>query len=318
MALMNMYEEYVSKEKQRAYDPYEVERLPATLTKTATPSQKNSSNIKDVYNVEDSSKILVSHETISRVWTLAAELAKKTPKRLITLEMFEHIANRASCRIVSKTDAGLLTVKGDNEPDLSETLRRLDSFAQALHLRQVQAQAYNLVIPEEGIDIRFRLTPLEDPEASDYRSTTMIDQRLLGSQPPNLAVIIKATKNGDILTCSRFSNSRDLAGLNLTWHYTLIPSYGDQNVSLAVAGTRSTQAVDAPPPELARKSIAEWVAAIPSRGDDPSKPPDPTKESIENSPLAAHHDPTEKPKRRFGRNRKMPALENITEIRDTT
>ncbi len=46
--------------------------------------------------------------------------------------MFEHIANRASCRIVSKTDAGVLTVKGDNEPDLSETLRRLDSFAQVL------------------------------------------------------------------------------------------------------------------------------------------------------------------------------------------
>lgn len=187
------------------------------------------------------------------------------------------------------------------------------------HLRQGQAQTYNLVIPEEGIDIRFRLTPLEDHEASDYRSTTMIDQRLLGSQPPNLAVIMKATKNGDILTCSRFSNSRDLAGLNLTWHYSLIPSYGDQNVSLATAGSRprSTQALDAPP-ELARKSIAEWVAAIPSRGDDPSKPPDPTKESIENSPLAAHHDPTEKPKRRFGRNRKMPALENITEIKDTT
>lgn len=94
--------------------------------------QKNESDIKDGYNVEDSSNILVTHETISRVWSLAAELVKSTPKRLITFKMFEQIANRASCRIVSKTEAGVMTVKGDNDQDLSQTLERLDNFAQAL------------------------------------------------------------------------------------------------------------------------------------------------------------------------------------------
>ncbi|KAI4244374.1 MAG: hypothetical protein L6R42_010477, partial [Xanthoria sp. 1 TBL-2021] len=138
-ALFNLYNEYVNKEKQRAYDPYEVsklERPPATLTKKArleTPLQKNDSlDIIDVYNVEVSSNILVTHETISRVWSLAAELVKSTPKRLTTFKMFEQIANRASCRIVSKTEAGVLTVKGDNDQDLSQTLERLDNFAQAL------------------------------------------------------------------------------------------------------------------------------------------------------------------------------------------
>ncbi|KAL8757077.1 MAG: hypothetical protein Q9199_002478 [Rusavskia elegans] len=332
-ALFNLYNEYVNKEKQRAYDPYEVSKLqrpPATLTKMArleTPLQRNdSSDIKDVYNVEDSSNILVTHETISRVWSLSAELVKSTPKRLITFKMFEQIANRASCRIVSKTEAGVLTVKGDNGQDLSQTLERLDNFAQALYSRQVQPQTYNLVIPEEeGTDVRFRLTPLEDHEASDHRSTTMIDQRLLGSQPPNLAVILKTAKNGAILTCSR--NSRDSAG-STTWRYTLIPSYGDQDINLAAfsykhstgSQTRSTQAPGALP-ELAPKSIAEWVAAIPSRGDDPSKPPN---LSIENSPLAwvdgveTGDDDTEtsQPKRRFGRNRKKPGLDDITEIED--
>lgn len=186
----------------------------------------------------------------------------------------------------------------------------------------MQPQTYNLVIPEEkGTDVRFRLTPLEDHEASDHRSTTMIDQRLLGSQLPNLAVILVAAKNGAILTCSR--NSRDSARSTHT-SYTLIPSYGDQDIDLAhstaSSQTRSTQAPGALL-ELAPKSIAEWVAAIPSRGDDPSKPPNP---SIENSPLAwvdgvetANDDTkTSQPKRRFGRNRQKPGLDDITEIED--
>ena len=45
--------------------------------------------------------------------------------------MLGQIGDRASCRIVS-SEAGVVTVRGDNDHDLTETLDRLDDFARVL------------------------------------------------------------------------------------------------------------------------------------------------------------------------------------------
>ncbi|KAL8657890.1 MAG: hypothetical protein Q9226_001463 [Calogaya cf. arnoldii] len=322
-ALLNLYNEYINNEKeeqkQKTPEPYEVsklERPPATLTKKALASslsQNNDPDLKDLYRVEDSSKVLVTHETRTRVWFLAAE---NTPKRLTSLKLFEQLANRANCRIMSKTEAGVITVKGDNDQDLSETMRGFDNYAQALVLRQSLPQIHNLVIPEDGIDsvVRFRITPLTDYEASDQRSTTLVDQRLLYGTQPNLAVILKAARNGVTLTCSRFipDSSASTTLKDIAWRYTLIPSYGNQDINLAdsMQPTAGSHTQVYPPSQLASTSIDKWIATIPHGVDDPCKPVDRTEETTEED----NDTGIAPPKKRFGRNRKKPGLDDIAEL----
>ena len=181
--------------------------------------------------------------------------------------------------------------------------------------RQLQPQIFNFVIPEEGADVRFRLTPLEAHEASDQRSTTMIDQRLLllqGAQPI-LAVILKATKDGAILTYSRSAHDSATSPREITWCYASISSFGDQNSCTSFSRDGSNQAYQ-PTSHLAPRSIAEWVAAVPITGVDPTT----TQKTMENSPTVRVDDSdnvdSSQPKRRFGRNRKKPDLDDITEF----
>ena len=166
------------------------------------------------------------------------------------------------------------------------------------------------------------MTPLSDHEASDQRATTLVDQRLLYGTQPNLAVILKATKSGAILTQSRFIRDSAISSYeNMTWHYSLIPSYGDQGINLDALGSQ-TGAVH-PPPQLASTSIDEWIAAIPQTGNDPFKPVDSPKEKHEDlpptwvdGPKTITGDTSILPlKKRFGRNRKKPELDDIAELK---
>ncbi|KAL8981343.1 MAG: hypothetical protein Q9205_003840 [Flavoplaca limonia] len=134
-AASDLYVGYISSEKLRVPDPYEIsklERPTATLTKKA----RSEGLPKEIYNVEDSSKSLLAHEIKSRVWYLPVNL-KSIPKRLVTLKMLGQIGNHASCRIVS-SEVGVVTVRGDNDHDLTETLEILDDFARVLATRQLQ------------------------------------------------------------------------------------------------------------------------------------------------------------------------------------
>ncbi|KAL8673011.1 MAG: hypothetical protein Q9168_002572 [Polycauliona sp. 1 TL-2023] len=320
-AAFNLFGGYIESEKLNAPDPYEVtklERLPETVTKktklaTSDPKKQDPDFFVDPYQVQaiqDSSNVLMPHDTISKVWTFAA--VKTTPRRL--LRTIEYIARN------TMTEAGLINVKGDNEKDLSETLGKLDDFARVLVLRQGLPQVYNLVIPEQGAEVRFKLTPLEDHDANDHRSTTMIDQRLLGPgfQAPRLAVILKVTNTGAILTCSRFRNM--LPYQDTAWHYPSIPSYGNQQIDVEAliskyptAGSQTRSVLNhASQPQLA--SIAEWIAAI---GKDAPKSISPTKDISWDSSKSDNVDATTQPKR-FGKTRKMPELVDIDEMDDNS
>ncbi|KAL8894673.1 MAG: hypothetical protein Q9192_004131, partial [Flavoplaca navasiana] len=323
-AAFDLYTAYIGHEKLTVPDPYEIFKLKRpieTLTKTARAEALP--DPKKIYNVEDSSKNLLNHETKSRVWYLPVHL-KTIPKRLITLKILGQIGDRASCRVVS-SEAGMVTVRGDNDHDLTETLERLDDFARVLvslrkssetiqcsnqskSTRQFQPQIFNSVIPEEGTDVRFRLTPLEAHEASDQRSTTLIDQRSLQGNQPILAIILKATKSGSILTCSR-SAYDSTTPKEITWCYASIPLFGDQNTTVSRDG--SDQAYQSTS-NFAPRSIAEWVAAVPYTGVDPTNPFPSTQKTIENSPTVRVD--SSQPKKRFGRNRKKPDLDDITEF----
>ncbi|KAL9609074.1 MAG: hypothetical protein Q9204_009182, partial [Flavoplaca sp. TL-2023a] len=110
---------------------FKLKRATETLTKKArSEALLYRTDPKQIYNVEDSSKSLLNYETKTRVWHLPIH-SKSTPKRLITLKMLGQIGDGANCRIVS-SEAGMVTVKGDNDHDLTETLERLDDFARVL------------------------------------------------------------------------------------------------------------------------------------------------------------------------------------------
>ncbi|KAL8877478.1 MAG: hypothetical protein Q9198_004513, partial [Flavoplaca austrocitrina] len=326
-AAFDLYTAYISSEKLGVTEPYEIYKLKrATETLTKKARSEALPDPEKIYNVEDSSKSLLNHETKLRVWYLPVHL-KGTPKRLITLKMLCQIGDRASCRIVS-SEAGVVTVRGDNDHDLTETLERLDDFARVLvslrnlqksmpfsnlskAIRQLQPQIFNCVIPEEGTDIRFRLTPLVAHEARDQRSTTLIDQRLLQVNQPILAIILKATKSGSILTCSRSTYDSTISpAKEITWCYASIPSFGDHTNSSRDGSNQAYQSIS----HFAPRSIAEWVAAVPFTGVDPTT----TQKTIENSPTVrvdgSDNVDSSQPKRRFGRNRKKPDLDDITEF----
>ncbi|KAL8995781.1 MAG: hypothetical protein Q9169_004539 [Polycauliona sp. 2 TL-2023] len=311
-AALILFNKYINEEKLKVADPYEVtklERLPATITKKAklAASAQFDTDFKAQYQVPvqvDSSQVLVPHETVSRAWSLPANLIE-TPTRL--LMMFEQIAGTANCRIGS-TDKGMMTVKGDNDQDVSKTLKELDEFGRVL--------VYNLVVAEEGVNFRFRVISLDDHEASNYKSTTLIDQRLLasGSQKPKFAIILKVTTSGAILTHSRFNN---IPYVNATWRYPSIPSHGDQDIDLAALTSKyptagnQTCMLNQP-----LQSITEWIETI---GEDPLKPTIPAKTAVETlwnpwgSSKSDDVDDTIPPKR-FGRSRKKPGMEDLVEI----
>ncbi|KAL8768683.1 MAG: hypothetical protein Q9209_005101 [Squamulea sp. 1 TL-2023] len=323
--LFSRYHDFINEEKKSVQDPYEVSKLqrsPGTLTKIARfeLSAEKESDLKDVYSVKSSSTTLITHEIFSRVWVLEARLMQSTPKRLLGPTVFDNIATQANCRILFNVDTGTATVKADNDEDLCRAMERLESFAQALSLYQIQPQTYNVVNQEDERNIRFRLTSLAEHEARDQRATTIIDQRLLqGSQQP-LAVILMTSNTGDRLTCSRSIHSCSPATLqyDVSWPYGLINPYGSQT------GPSHDTTVHSPGPDLAPKSIAEWVATIQYDTEDPSKPLE-IKEPIETLPTrwvdaleadGTDNNETSLPKKRFGRSRKKPGLDDITEIED--
>ncbi|KAL8791045.1 MAG: hypothetical protein Q9213_000252 [Squamulea squamosa] len=235
-------------------------------------------------------------------------------------------------------DTGLATVRGDNEEDVNATIKRLDDMAQALYLRQTQPQIYNLVNLEGEHNIRFKLTSLGEHEGSDHRSTTFIGQRLLrGLQPVNLAVLLMATTSGVILTRPQLTindNSNKSLNYKIPWQYAQIPPCGDQaNDFVALASGRvltdsrtSLSQVQLSPPELAPKSVAEWIATIPQTGDYHFESLDSNKRASLELPTtcvkeleAADNndaDDTLQPKKRFGKIRKKPGLDEITEVED--
>ncbi|KAL8903668.1 MAG: hypothetical protein Q9171_007323 [Xanthocarpia ochracea] len=343
-ACLNVYQHYTGNEKNKAQVPYEVlklERSSKTLTRRAKlemPAEKKDSELMDVYNVKESSQILVAHETVSKIWSVHPDLIRSTPKRLLSPKVLEKIAVQANCRISYKVETGAVTVKGDNDQDINETIKSLDNLAQGLSLRQNAPQIFNFVNPEVETDIWFRLTSLGDHEANDHRSTTYIDQDLLhGSQPPNLAVILLVTIDGAILTRSRLSDARYpalLPHIEGSWTHASILPYGDQGKDLTAIDSAQSNILLTLQPITAPRSIAEWVATVSHKGEDPPKPLDQTEDAndvlppslLKRSTLppdswvdgleAAENEniDTTQLKKRFGRNRKKPSLDGIAEI----
>ncbi|KAL8860099.1 MAG: hypothetical protein Q9178_003363 [Gyalolechia marmorata] len=302
------------------------------------PAEKKGSELMDVYNVKESSQTLVAHETVSKIWSVHPDLIRSTPKRLLSPEVLEKIAVQANCRISYKVETGAVTVKGDNDQDMNETIKSLDNLAQGLSLRQNSPQIFNFVNPEAETDIWFRLTSLGDHEANDHRSTTYIGQDLLhGSQPPSLAVILLVTIDGAILTRSRLSDARYpalLPHIEVSWTHASILPYGDQGKDLAALGSAQSNILLPLQPVAAPRSIAEWVATVSQKGEDPPKPLDQTEDANDVLPPSLLKRSTLSPeswvdgleaagnenidttqlKKRFGRNRKKPSLDGIAEI----
>ncbi|KAL8683013.1 MAG: hypothetical protein Q9186_001008 [Xanthomendoza sp. 1 TL-2023] len=340
-ASFNLYADFIQSEKYRAHDPYDVsklERSRGTFTKkmNAGAAQKEEA---DFYKTNTSLPSLVAHEMVSRVWSLEASLLKHTPRRLISPGVFENIANRTNCRIASVTEAGVVTVKSDNDQDLDEAMKRFAALVQALSLRLVPPQIHDFVNSEDETNIRFYLTSLNEQEASDHRSTTLIDATLLRqlSKPFSLAVILMTTGNGTIITEPRFRDSM-LSHFEDSWQYALIEPYGDQDVNcLALESTTlgthvkpDTSPKNVPPLEtqIAPKTVEEWVATTLHTAEDPFKPlepvEDPTSQLV---PVPSRVDVIEAdidegndasgasgPKKRFGKIRKKPALQDIDDI----
>ncbi|KAL8730614.1 MAG: hypothetical protein Q9166_003927 [cf. Caloplaca sp. 2 TL-2023] len=351
-ASFNLYGQYINDEKQRARDPYEVstlERSPGTLTKRVKlqgpTDSKKESDVKAIYNVPNRSlPALIAHERVSKVWRLEAGLIKSTPKRLLSSKVFEDIANSTNCRIVARTKAGVITVKGDNDQDLEEAMKKLDSLTQALSLRQASPQIHNFVNLENEIDVLFNLIPLAEHEASDHRSTTFITSNLPQlSRPPHLAVLLMARKSGAIITQPRSCVDHEgaiLSHYKHTWLYDSIPPYGDQEINFEALESRKSETQrkttsnesSLPLPEgqlriasseLAPKTVEEWVATTPHTGVDPFEPLDSIREAdtkvkpewVDTLEASEQEDiDAPQPKKRFGKSRKKPGLQDVDDM----
>ena len=120
----------------------------------------------------------------------------------------------------------------------------------------------------------------------------------------------------------------------MSWTHASILPYGDQGKDLAALDLAQSNILLPLQPDAAPRSIAEWVATVSHKGEDPSKPFDQTEDAndvLPPSPLkrstlspdswldgleAAEKEniDTTQLKKRFGRNRKKPGLEGIAEI----
>ena len=105
----------------------------------------------DVYNVKESSQILVAHEIVSKIWSVHPGLIRSTPKRLLSPRVLEKIAAQANCRISYKLETGAVTVRGGNDQDINETIKSLDNLVQGLVSTREVLEITSLTIPSHFV-----------------------------------------------------------------------------------------------------------------------------------------------------------------------
>ncbi|KAI4289602.1 MAG: hypothetical protein L6R35_001136 [Caloplaca aegaea] len=214
-ALFQLYTEYISAERDRAREAYEVTKLerPTETIVLTSRNQETATNQLNYQAVNLQSKdfpvTLVSYETVSKTWCFEGGLRSQLPSRLLKPSIFEAVASLTHCRIIFGAPVAVLTVKGDNDQEVEKTIKHLDNLAKSF------------------------IRALNDGEMHDQQSTTNIGSR--ASRPlafQELGVVTMTKKGKGIITQPkvRTAHGGTSPSYQNRWQPPLIQRYGNQAI----------------------------------------------------------------------------------------
>ncbi|KAI4087178.1 MAG: hypothetical protein LQ344_006973 [Seirophora lacunosa] len=299
-ALFQLYAEYITAEKDRAREVYEVTKLERPNDTIVATSRDREQFDHPAANLQTTnlSVTLVPHEMISTTWCFDDKLRSHLPKRLLQPSIFEAVASLTHCRIIFGATPALLTVKGDNDQQVKKTTTNLDNLARALSLRTKPPRIHEFVIMETEVDVSLQIRAINDSEMQDQQSTTNMGSN--GSRPlafQEYGVVTMNKKGKGIVTLPKVRT------INLH-----TPNQTDPCHPLRV---RKDIARAAPIPNPGCRFVEEWVETTAETGQ--SHPFEPNKNSVAGELLAGsdvvgtfEETQASAKKRRHGRNRKNP------------
>ncbi|KAL8703503.1 MAG: hypothetical protein Q9201_003313 [Fulgogasparrea decipioides] len=320
--LFDLYADYINTEKERAHDVYnlaKLERLAETISKktkaaSSATGEDEAAQVDNNFTANAPVPMLVPHEPISKSWRIEPGLRTSIPRRLLKPTVFESIANLASCRISFNAGSDQMSVKGDNDQSVDETVEKLDNLVKAFSLCYAQPSIYNFYSSEaEPMGVSFRVLGLGEDETYTQKFTTVIHS--IGSlhlpQLSDFGVVVlvndergMTNKSSSNITKPKTSPlRRDL------WHDAPICPHGKQ--------PREHPRYPFPT-EPAPATVAEWIEKTPHTTYDPSKPLKEVNELPANvSPAVVQVNYGSSTgissRKRYTRNRKAPGMPDISE-----
>ncbi|KAL8736516.1 MAG: hypothetical protein Q9181_002410 [Wetmoreana brouardii] len=320
--LFDLYADYINTEKERAHHVYNVaklERLAETISKKtkaalSATGKGEAAQSDNNFTAEAPAPILVLHETISKSWRIEPGLRTSIPRRLLKPTIFESIANLANCRISFNAGTNLMTVKGDNDQSVDETIKKLDNLVKAFSLCYAQPSIYNFHSWEaEPMGVSFRALALGGVGTYTQKSTTVIHSTssLHLPQLSDFSIIVLVDDEREMTTKSSPKDTRAKISpfRRDLWHDAQIRPHGKQ----LRENPRYPFATEPAP-----ATVAEWVEKTPHTTHDPSKPLKEVNElPADVSPAVVqvnHENGTgTSSRKRYARNRKAPGMPDISE-----